>query len=522
MKHLKVLPVGEQYFPKLILEHYQYVDKTELLWRMITNGSGYFFARPRRFGKSLLTSTLAALFRGEKELFTSLWLGQQDYIWPQYPVIQLDFSEVYAQSGEMTKSSLNRCLADIAVSYGQTLELDSYPAASFIRLIRLLDQGAGVVVLIDEYDKPIVNQLENALLSQINREILSDFFSVIKSQSAHIRFAFVTGVSKFAKVSLFSGMNNLIDISLEPAYATLAGISEKEIEHYYGGHFAAAAQQRSQTPEAIRELVRKWYNGYRFGRDDSTEKVYNPVSLHRFLSSCQLSNYWFGTATPTFAIELIRKHNYSVPNLETNATIGMALEENHDSEQLDVLALLFQTGYLTIAAFDEKTLTYRLAFPNEEVRLSFYDHLFKTFIALEPSALRPIADGMKQALAERDLETFFMLFNQLLDEIPYPIQIHKEAYYHSLILIVLRTLDLEVQAEVVTSRGRLDLMLSSQETLYIFEFKIDSSAESALQQIEARGYGTRYQRNGKTITLVGVNFDRQRRAIDAWCQKVLS
>jgi hypothetical protein len=517
---LKELPIGIQNFHKLIRDDYLYIDKTMHLWSMINKDEGYFFARPRRFGKSLLISILEAIFKGEKELFKDLWLGKQNYAWHCYPVIRLDFSNVYPNSQELCIHSLNQLLKGIADSYGLSFTCDSYPAISFSNLITLLDQGHGVVILIDEYDKPITKLFTSGDPESQGKEeifnILQDFFMVIKTSNAKVRFSFVTGVSKFSKVSLFSGMNNLIDISLDPHYVALAGITEEEIDSNYLEYVQAAANVRQESFHKVRKIMRTWYNGYRFGRSPKAKKVYNPVSLHRFLSTAELSNYWFGTATPSFAMKLISNNNFPLPQLEGKISIGLTLEESHDKDQIDIISLLFQTGYLTITNFEEKTLQYQLNFPNEEVRHSFYQHLFKEFVAVDPMSFAPLAIEMKKALNCEDLELFFNLFNRLLAEIPYAIHIKKEAYYHSLIFILMKTLDFHVQAEMMTSSGRLDLFLMLRNANYLFEFKVDKAPTTALQQIADKNYAARFKHNGKKIISVGVTINSKLRSISEW------
>jgi len=428
----------------------------------------------------------------------------------------LDFSEVYGQTPEMLKNSLNQRLKDVAFENKIHLDADPYPPETFIRLIRSMNRGKGVVVLIDEYDQPILKQMANRIVSLENQEILHDFFSVIKSQGKNIRFAFVTGVSKFAKVSLFSGMNNLDDLTLQDHYSSIAGITEKEIDQVYMPYVKSVAKRRGKTVEVVRKEMRKWYNGYCFSRTNQEARLYNPISLHQFLSQGDLTNYWFTTATPTFALKLIRERNYPVQTLEKGAEIGLRLEENHDSEQIDLITLLFQTGYLTISSYDEPSQTFVLNFPNEEVRQSFYNHLSREFIGMESSLIRPILKELKQHIHMRNWDDFFQGINQILSEIPYTIQVPNEAYYHTLIFLILRQLDLTTEAEVLTNRGRLDLVLFLEQYIVIFELKIDSSAEKALKQIREKGYSDKYQNKGQELLLIGVNIDSKKRLISEW------
>ncbi len=515
---MKPLPIGIQDFAILRQEGFLYVDKTELILQLISVRQGLFFSRPRRFGKSLLLSTFASIFKGHKDLFRGLWIEKVSYDWESYPVIYLDLSEVYAHSPEMLKNSLNQRLIDIAKEYQVALECDPYPAENLIRLIRALNKGKGVVVLIDEYDHPLLSHVKDRELSEQNREILHDFFSVIKSQGKQIRFAFVTGVSKFAKVSLFSGMNNLKDISFDPAFSTLAGISEVELTRNYEDYIQKAAKQRDENLNETRMHMKNWYNGYNFSTSNQPVHVYNPVSLHLFLDVAILKHFWFSTATPTFAIDLLREQSFPIIDLEEGIIAGPELEEQHDIHRMNLIPLLYQTGYLTIVKYEEGAGKYHLKFPNLEVRSSFMNHLLGGLTDLSGSQMMPYFDTLSKSLEEHDLETFIFELNSFFAEVPYTLHIQKEAYYHSLIFLILRSLNLSVEPEVLTSHGRLDLAVTQGKHIYIFEFKIGSSAQSALDQIKKRKYLERYMNLGKSVILAGININTQERKITDWIE----
>lgn len=518
---MKKLPIGIQDFPTLIQEGYLYVDKTPLAYQLLTGQKGYFFSRPRRFGKSLLMSTLATIFKGQKELFQGLHIYSSDYQWNTFPIIQLDFSRVYAHTEEMLKDSLNHRLEEAAQENGIIFEKCSYPAESFSQLILALAKESQVVILIDEYDHPLLSNLEDENLTKKNREILNDFFSVIKSLGKWIRFAFVIGVSKFSKVSLFSGMNNLIDITLDPTFAALAGITELELSEYYASYIKNTALKNQESVEEIKDKIKQWYNGYCFTYEQNAPKVYNPVSVHFFLSSGYLTNYWFSTATPTFAIEMIRKKGFPVIDLNYGVQIGHGLVENHESHHINLIPLLFQTGYLTIDNYDKETRQYLLKFPNIEVRLSFFDHLLRGFTSLDDSQLAPHVCRLRDSLQKDNLEDFIQTLNTLFAEIPHTLHIAKEAYYHSIIYLILRNINLKVEPEVMTSHGRLDLVVFLDSSIYLFEFKLHGTAEEALNQIKSKKYHHRYLQSGKRITLVGVQLDFQQRRISSWLQELV-
>jgi len=377
-------PIGIQDFPLMRKEGFLYVDKTELIYRMMTSGVAYFLTRPRRFGKSLLISTLESLFKGERELFTDLWINSSDYEWREFPVIRLDLSKAVSSTPEALSASLQELLQESANKYGISGIKRQFPSLSLSALVIELAKKGPVVILIDEYDKPLVHQLPNMELVAKNREILSEFYTTIKALSQYIHRVFITGVSKFSKVSLFSGMNNLIDISMKAEYATLLGLTESEIGHYFKRELNLIAHKKEST-EAIVKKMKFWYNGYSFSRSRDTEKVYNPLSVMQFLQSGEFDNYWFTTATPTFAIKLIKENNYFIPDLEKGIIVGKEIETSHETDIIDLPTLLFQTGYLTIDSYDENSWTYFLKFPNEEVRRSFLDHLLYEFAELKPS-----------------------------------------------------------------------------------------------------------------------------------------
>lgn len=368
-------PIGIQDFPLMRKEGFLYVDKTEWIYRMMTTGVSYFLTRPRRFGKSLLVSTLESLFKGDREFFDGLWINSSDYEWKEFPVIRLDLSKTVSHTPEALSVSLQELLQECADKYGITGIKRQFPSLSLSALVIELAKRGPVVILIDEYDKPLVHQLINIELVAKNREILNELYTTIKALGQYIHRVFITGVSKFAKVSLFSGMNNLIDISMRPEYTSLLGLTENEIKHYLKNELDSIARNRQEAIEEILAKMKFWYNGYSFSRSRDVERVYNPLSIMQFLQSGEFDNYWFTTATPTFAINLIKENNYFIPDLDNGIIAGKEIETSHETNVIDLPTLLFQTGYLTIDSYDENSWTYFLKFPNEEVRRSFLDHL---------------------------------------------------------------------------------------------------------------------------------------------------
>jgi Predicted AAA-ATPase/PD-(D/E)XK nuclease superfamily len=512
----KKLPVGVQDFPSLIKDGQAYVDKTELIYRLLHENRFYFLSRPRRFGKSLLVSTLATLFRGERDLFEGTWIAGSDYDWPVHPVLKLDFSILDGRSPEQLGDSLNRLLIREAAALGIKVAAQPRPAETLTEIVTQLSKTIPVVVLVDEYDSPLVDALTNPQLLQANRTEMQAFFKVFKTLQGQLRFLFLTGVSRFSKVSLFSGLNSLSDLSLRSDYNALLGLTEAEIINNFDSHIVDLAQKQNISTDALVTTMRRWYNGYLFAQANHTERVYNPWSLFNYLQTGQLKNYWFSSATPAFAIRLIRERNFPLANFEHPIEAGDEIEENYDPESVDLVSLLFQTGYLTIDRYESKTHTYFLRPPNEEVNRSLLTHLFRAFVQPEQWEVKPFLRQLRQALLDNNLHLFFECFNQLLADVPHQIHQPSESYYHSLLYLTVRMLGFDVDAEVSTSRGRIDMVVTTDPTLYLFEFKIDSSAKRALKQIRDNGYADRFASQDKPVTLVGASFSTKSRTIDDW------
>ncbi len=514
-------PLGLQHFPKIREEGFLYIDKTEWIYRLVKEGFAYFLSRPRRFGKSLLISTLEALFHGKRDLFSGLWIDRSDYEWKEFPVIRLDLSKVVSSSVDTLAMSLQELLNEVAMSYGVKGIERPFPSLTLSALVIELYKKGPVVILIDEYDKPLVHHLEDIELAQKNRNLLRDFFTTVKALDQYLRFVFVTGVSKFSKVSLFSGMNNLKEISLYEAYADLLGITQEEIHSYLFPEIIHIAKKKGETEEQIFTLLKKWYNGYRYSLSSTIPKVYNPVSLFSFLETANLDNYWFTTATPTFAIDLIKTRSFPIIDFEDGIIAGKEIEVSHDVDVIDIPTLLFQTGYLTIDDYNEETKDFFLKFPNEEVRRSFLEHLLHAFAQRQPSEIHGLLYKLSKCLQEEDLKSFFDVFNAFLSSIPH--QIHKdvEAYYHSLLYLFLKAVGFRVEAEVSTAQGRIDMLLKTKTAIFLFEFKINKTAQEALDQILDKGYQRQFSLTCCPVILVGANFDTQSRMLNEWQSQVL-
>ena len=487
---------------KMIEGNYIYVDKTEYIYNLFQGISHYYFlSRPRRFGKSLLISTLHELFSGNKKLFEHLWIGSSDYDWQEYPVIHLDFSVIPHLTAQELRTSLNKELKLIAANYNVDINED-IPEESLKALVRELSKKNKVVILIDEYDKPILDHIKNIEQADEQRNVLKSFYDAIKGLDKHIRAVFVTGVSRFSKTSLFSGMNNLDDLTLDPQAAQLLGYTPNEIEEYFSLYLEDLAQDRKISISELMVELKKWYNGYRFSKQQIL--VYNPFSFLYALNKKDFENYWYQSGTPTFLIHLIKSQYNSIEEIDQTELSSDGLG-NFELTNIPLIPLLFQTGYLTIINYDEKTSKFKLGFPNYEVELSFTKFLIGALTDSSSSALDNLGPRLIQALNNNDIEKFCTVLETLFAHIPYNL-INREDYYHVLFQFLLSLLSLEAQSEIMTNKGRIDLVLSMAARIYIFELKVKSTPEVALTQIKERGYYERFLHKGKQVVLVGLSF----------------
>ncbi|MBI3959491.1 MAG: ATP-binding protein [Chloroflexi bacterium] len=510
---LKPLPVGIQTFSDLIRGGFLYVDKTPWIYELIRYSKGaYFLARPRRFGKSLLISTLGEIFEGNRELFQGLWLYDSDYSWTIHPVIRLDFSRYSIRSVEDLSAALQRAVQQTAERYGVTIEPGRYEF-QFEDLVRRLAERGQVVILVDEYDKPILDNITDLPTARQIRESLKGFYTSIKSLDAYLRLVFLTGISKFSKVGVFSGLNNLNDISMNANFGALVGITEAELRSSFHDHIAEFARAQKTDSDDILAQMQHWYNGFRFAAH--SERVYNPFSLLLAFYQQRFSNFWFESGTPTFLIDLIRDRGYDVRQLG-NLRVEEFSFSTYELENLDLEPLLFQTGYLTIKTYDEKSRIYTLSYPNYEVENAFLHYLLRAHseisLALTTSTLWRLAE----ALRANDLERFFELLDVFFANIPYDIQLRHEHYYQTVFYLIFKLIGLRVEAEARTSRGRIDAVVALEKAVYLFEFKVDGSEEEALAQIVERDYYRRYAGQERPLVLVGVNFSTQSRSVTAW------
>ena len=491
-------PVGIQDFNKLRSLEYVYVDKTAFVWKMARKGGYYFLSRPRRFGKSLFLSTLDYLFQAKKELFTGLFI-EDKWDWSKTnPIIKISFSNIGHQDLGLIEA-INICLDNIAAKYGITLQTN-YNSGKFKELIETLSANLGkVVILIDEYDKPIIDFLGADIQKAIvNRDILKSFYSILKDADPHIKLVFITGVSKFSRVSIFSDLNNLKDITIENDFESICGISQEELEDNF------EAELRQHNPVQIK----KWYNGYSWG---GASKIYNPFSLLNFFAGDgRFKNYWFETGTPTFLINLGKNQQFY--DFE-QVKMPLSALGAYDLERLQIVPLMFQTGYLTIKNYIEEDDLYELGYPNEEVRQSFLMFLADAYTnQSEPNIV--LATELRNALKVANMPKVESIINTIFKSIPYEVwQRENEHYYHAIIHLTFRLLGIYIESQVQTSDGRIDALVQTPNYIYAFEFKLDGSASKALQQVKDKGYLVPYFYQGKQCIGIGVNFSTESKKV---------
>jgi Predicted AAA-ATPase/PD-(D/E)XK nuclease superfamily len=505
-------PIGIQNFQKLRQGGFVYIDKTQYIYNLTQQAGYYFLSRPRRFGKSLLVSTLQALYEGKKELFEGLWIADKWNFAQTNPTVVLYFNQMSLRDTSLLKS-LAYTIEDHAKQYQITLETEGI-GRQFQELLQKLytKTGRKVVVLIDEYDKAIVDFLEDPTTAETNRDILKSFYGILKPSDEYIEFVLLTGVSKFSKVSVFSDLNNLNDISLDEDNAAIAGITQSEVEHYFAQEITAIAAHKEITKEVFLAQIKKWYNGYSW---KGNYRVYNPFSLLNFFSKKgNFQNYWFSTGSPTWLIkEAFKQRMFDFTNIE----ITENKLNDFDLRNLSPVAILFQTGYLTIKSYDPDDGIYCLDYPNQEVRLSLNQYLLETFRTKENEEVIPFILKIRNGLKNNDIAVVIESINTVFSTLPYDLwQKENERFYHAIIHLTFTLLGVYIQSEVHTSQGRCDALVQTDDYVYAFEFKLDKTSQEALKQIETKKYLAPFAQSPKTCIGIGINFSSSQKIIENW------
>jgi hypothetical protein len=491
-----------------------YVDKTEDIYKLVAKSKGQFFlSRPRRFGKSLTLSTLESIFFGEKELFKGLYIYDQDYEWKKYPVIRLALNQLSSSTAEELEKKLSMAMDRIAKKSEINL-LSEDASSKFGELIQELhDAHAPVVILIDEYDKPILdNILERECVSEI-RTLLKKFYGIIKASEEHLRFTFITGVSKFTQVSIFSDLNNLTDITLDPEFATICGFTQSECEHYFAEWIDENAEKNGMTRDQYLAKIKETYDGIRFTKKDAP--VYNPVSFTKAMQQGDFQHFWFETGTPTFLLKLLKEKEYEIIDFE-NLRLKSGMFSSYEIDKLRVEPLLFQTGYLTIKDYDPESDLYTLSYPNKEVRQSFVERLVDYFTPIAKEATPSLIEDIREAFLNNNMEEVFYVLKVFYAKIDNTIKIKQEKYYQTVFYILFTLLGYRIKAEVNTNKGRMDAVIKTDKIIYIFEFKLNKTPKEAIEQIKQREYYQKYLLEKKTIKLIGVQFNNETGEIKEW------
>lgn len=507
---MKKLPLSIQTFSEIIENNYLYIDKTKEIYNLITNGKYIFLSRPRRFGKSLLISTIEEIFLGNKELFKDLYIHNK-IKWEQHPVIRIDFSKVvYSEDVKTFKDTLLKVLQNTANKYKLQIE-SNHPTDGFAELIQKLSEINKVVILIDEYDKPIIDHITDIEKAKENREILRQFYTIIKASDEYLKFVLLTGVSKFSKVSVFSGLNNILDITLNDKFLNILGFTQQDIQKYFPEQLVQLSTNLSIDKKILIEKIKKWYDGYSWG---GKINVYNPYSILNLFYNLKFGNYWFATGTPTFLINYIKETKTEIINFESKKITEFALDA-YDIENLNVYSLLFQTGYLTITdtLYEDQITEYTLSFPNQEVKQSLLSYIAESFTNNKIHEIQPAVLEIKRKLDKKEVNEVIKIIRILFAKIPYTLHLEKEAYYHSLFYMILSLIGVEIDLEVLTDKGRIDGIIELEKYIYIIEFKYGKKGtdmkkllDTAIKQIKNKKYSERFSAPKKEIIYLAVGF----------------
>ena len=512
-------PVGVQSFEKLITERYVYVDKTDLVYRLAQQNV-CFLSRPRRFGKSLLISTLEAYFSGKKDLFKGLKIDNLENNWTKYPVLRIDFARGnYKKAGELNQI-IEEQIYDYEKLYGRD---ENYKTLSgrFLNLIKSAEEKTGrkVVVLIDEYDKPMLDVLGKEL-EQINRDILKGFYGTFKDADDHLRFVFLTGVTKFSQVSVFSGFNQPDDISMDSRFDAICGITEEEMYSYFAEPINELAAQNECTEDEMKKELKKQYDGYHFSSNIGTD-IYNPFSIINAFNKMFIDDYWYKSGTPTYLAELLEGRNINMQKLT-----GQAYESryfvDYRADAEDPLAMLYQSGYLTIKGYDKRYREYTLDFPNDEVRRGFVALTANSYFGKTEDAPDNWVKNLDRMLRKCELDGVRDAFTSFLSSIPYEANKDEraknfETHFSYTLYIIFRLLSCYTTLiEKQNSKGRADVIIETDNDVFIFEFKLDGSAEEALKQIEEKQYDLPYLDDSRKLHKIGVNISSESRTVEEW------
>lgn len=524
METTRKYPVGIQTFSEIIRNGLVYVDKTDLVWQLANYAKYIFLSRPRRFGKSLLTTTLASYFSGERTLFEGLKIMNMEQHWEQYPVIRLDISMAKGQgSATALRDKLHLMLLPYKEEYGSLAE-EKTPGGALAGLIRRAYKQTGkqVVVLIDEYDAPLLDVLHESELLDALRNVMQEFYQPLKSSEAMIKFCFITGITRLSQMNNFSTLNNLTNISLLPKFAAICGITEEELHNSLIKDIAILAESYECNTEEMKNMLKKRYDGYHFS--GKSPDIYNPYSLLSAFANQKVSNYWFETGTPTFLIKMMRKFKYDITSVDDIESTDYAI--NRPTEAMTTMVpLLYQSGYLTIKKYDREGDIYTLSIPNQEVRIGYSDGLLPAYAGLEGEDVQTgFALKFWRALKRDDIQQAMLEMQAYMASIPYVEGFKKklaeaataEGFYEYTLYLIFSMLNVYVRTQVKCAGGRVDMVVWMPDTVYVFEMKVNGTAEEALLQIDTHDYALPYQTDGCKVVKIGVKFNAETRVPEEW------
>lgn len=503
-------PIGIQDFEKLRTNGYSYVDKSRFVYKLATEGEYYFLSRPRRFGKSLFLSTLEAYFQGKKELFEGLAIYDLETDWKKYPIFHIDLNTANFREKDSLYTVLNDYLTTWESKYGAR-ESEATLALRFKGVIARAaeKEGCGVVILIDEYDKPILQTLRDPELQAEHRAQLKAFYSVLKTQDRYIKFAFLTGVTKFGKVSVFSDLNNLTDISMDHRYISICGMTEKELLTNFKEAINELAEANGDTEEATIAKLKARYDGYHF--EENTVGIYNPFSVLNTLSRLRYKDYWFETGTPTFLVDLLKMHNYRLPDM-TKERVSADVINSVDSLSTNPIPVIYQSGYLTIKGYDERFKKYLLGFPNKEVEEGFLNFLLPLYTSAGNNSPF-LVDEFVQDVESGNPERFMQRMKAFFADTSYQVVGNAELYFQNAMYLVFKIMGFYTQVERPTSDGRIDAIIQTPNYIYVIECKLDRTADEAIKQIENNGYAEPFLMDKRKLYKIGVSFSSETRGV---------
>lgn len=511
---MKKLPIGIQNFEKIRLDGYFYLDKTKEIFNLISTGSYYFLSRPRRFGKSLLLSTIKAYYEGKRELFKGLAIDSLTDDWTPRPILYLDLNTGNYNSCDSLTHIINDTLTNWESLYGSA-PTEVSPELRFKGIVRRACRQTGhrVVILVDEYDKPMLQAIGNESLQEAYRDTLKAFYSVLKTQDEFIKFAMLTGVTKFGKVSVFSDLNNLMDISMDARYHDICGVNQQELEENFSEDIAELAAAQGMTCGECGQELRRMYDGYHF--KENTPGLYNPFSLFNTFAKGEFGSYWFETGTPTYLVKLLKLHKYELNEMASMVTSGDVLN-SVDAASTDPIPVIYQSGYLTIKGYDRRFKNYTLGFPNEEVEKGFVKYLMPFYTPVSESKSAFEISNFVKEVESGDTDAFFTRLKGFFAGIPYELQRDIEVHYQNVLFIVFRLMGFYTEVEYRTAAGRADLVLKTDRYIYVMEFKLNGTAEQAIGQINAKGYAEPFAVDKREVIKVGVGFSKTEKTIESW------